>query len=134
MERRGFLLIVVLGLLTLTCNKEDERFVLLTRPYWASDSLLVNGVGAGEPGQLLYKFKGEAKFNEDGTGTFGSYFGKWWFTALKTQIIINADSLKLPLTAIIKELTEKSLKITTAVPDTAHIGSMLNIRMTFKAK
>jgi hypothetical protein len=136
MKRREIFWFVLFILLTLTCRKEDpnDPFNLLTRPLWASDSLLVNGLGAGGPGQLLYKFRGNAKFNEDGTGTFGEYTGKWRFTDLKKQIIIESDSLKLPLTTIIQELTETSLKITTAVPDTAHIGSMLNIRMTFKAK
>ena len=136
MVRTTFFWIFFFILLNISCGKKDDenRFDMLTRPTWASDSLLVNGLAAGGPGQLLYKFKGNAKFNEDGTGTFGLYTGKWWFTANRTQIIINSDSLKLPLTAIIRELTLSSLKITTAVPDTAHIGSMLAIRMTFKAK
>lgn len=136
MAKSSFFWILLFILLNISCGKNngDDRFDLLTRPTWASDSLLVNGFPAGGPGQLLYKFKGNAKFNEDGTGTFGLYNGKWWFTENRTQIIINSDSLKLPLTAIIKELTSASLKITTAVPDTAHIGFMLAIRMTFKAK
>lgn len=115
-------------------NKESDRFELLTGPVWASDSLLVNGTDAGGPGQLLYKFRGDAKFNDDGTGTFGKYTGTWWFTESQTQIVISSDSLLIPLTTRIIELTTSSLKIKTAVPDPVNLPNQLQIRMTFKAK
>jgi hypothetical protein len=117
-----------------SCNKEDytKKFNLLTGPVWASDSLLVNGVDASGPGGLLEGFKGDVKFNKDYTGNFGSYSGKWRFAANETQLVISSDSLPIPLTAIIAELTESSLKVTTSYqlpPSTT-----LNIRMTFKPK
>ena len=112
-----------------SCGKgsQSEKFLLLTGPVWASDSLLVNGEDASGTGELLENFKGDVKFNEDYTGTFGSYTGKWRFAFDETQIVISSDSLPIPLTAIIAELTQASLKITTSY-------SSINIRMTFKAK
>ena len=117
-----------------SCKKEtqSENFKLLTGSLWISDSLLVNGTDAGEPGGLLYKFKGNARFNTDYTGTFGEYSGTWRFASNETQLVITTDSLPLPLTTNIRELTPVSLKITTSFPV---IGSdPINIRMTFKAK
>jgi hypothetical protein len=117
-----------------SCTKEtqSEKFKLLTGPVWASDSLLVNGDDASGPGGLLENFKGDVKFKEDYSGNFGSYTGTWRFAFEETQIVISSYSLPIPLTAIIRELTESSLKITTSyqLPQTGAI----NIRMTFKAK
>jgi hypothetical protein len=133
--------LLLLGLIALTlaltnCTKEDENdlFKLLTTPMWRTDSLLANGKDASQPGQLLAKFKGDAKFKNDGTGVFGIYTGTWWFTENKTQIIIKTDSLPLPLTSKIVELTASSFKITTGVPDLVGGTGIINIRMTFKAK
>lgn len=132
------LLMIIAVFLTLTnCSKEDEndRYELLTRPTWATDSLLANGVDASGPGQQLEKFKGTAKFNKDGTGTFGIYKGTWRFPdKSRTQLVIVTDSLPLPLTTNIVELTETSLKITTQVPDLTGTTGTINIRMTFKAR
>lgn len=130
------LFIILTGcFLAASCKKEtqSENFKLLTGSSWISDSLLVNGTDASEPGGLLYKFKGEARFNADYTGTFGVYSGTWRFAAGETQLVIASDSLPIPqLTTNIVELTALSLKITTSFPI---IGSdPLNIRMTFKAK
>jgi hypothetical protein len=113
-----------------SCKKDSqsERFKLLTNPIWASDSLLVNGVDASGPGGLLENFKGDVKFNEDYSGNFGAYTGTWRFAFNETQIVITSVSLPIPLTAIIAELNEVSLKITTSY------SSTVNIRMTFKAK
>ena len=50
------------GLVSVTaCNKDktSERFDLLTSHTWKSDSLLADGVDAGDPGELLEKFKGD---------------------------------------------------------------------------
>jgi hypothetical protein len=113
-----------------TKDSQSERFRLLTGPVWLSDSLLANGVDAGGPDGTLFKFKGEAKFNEDGSGKFGNYNGKWRFAFDETQIVITSDSLPIPLTTVIAELTSKSLKITTSY----QIPVPVNIRMTFKAK
>lgn len=131
------LLMVTAALMLTNCSKDegDDRFDLLTSHPWTTDSLLANGVNAGNPGQLLYKFKGDARFNKDGTGTFGIYTGTWWFTENKTQIIIKSDSIPLPLTNKIVELTESSFKITTSVPDISGLlGGPIQVRMTFKAK
>jgi hypothetical protein len=117
-----------------SCSKDSqsEKFKLLTGPVWASDSLLVNGADASGPGELLENFKGEVKFNDDYSGNFGSYTGRWRFAFNETQIVISSDSLPIPLTAIIAELNASSLKITTSY--TLSATEKLNIRMTFKAK
>jgi hypothetical protein len=117
------------------CNKnsESERFKLLTGPTWGSDSLLANGVDASGPNGVLKNFKGDAKFNEDGTGNFGIYKGTWRFAYDETQIVIETDSLPIPLTTKIAELNTASLKITTSYPNIT-TGVTINIRMTFKAK
>jgi hypothetical protein len=130
------MIVMLLALTNCSKSKEDENdpFKLLTTPMWTTDSLLANGVDASKPGQLLAKFKGDAKFKEDGTGTFGIYKGTWWFVENKTQIIIKSDSLPLPLTNKIVELTATSFKITTGVPDLIGGTGIINIRMTFKAK
>jgi len=115
-------------------NKDSENFKEITGTTWRSDSLLVNGVDASGIGGLLEDFKGDVNFNEDGTGTFGKYEGKWMFALNETQLIITSDSLPLPLSANIKELTKTSLKITTIFPNPLNQTSPLNIRMTFKPK
>ena len=119
----------------MSCQNEDvsERIKLLTGPTWVSDSLLANGVDAGNPGEFLGKFKGEAKFNEDGTGIFGDYTGTWELTYNETQLIISSDSLALPVVTGLEELTASSLKITAAVPNVIE-PAPIKLRMTFKAK
>jgi hypothetical protein len=133
-----FITFIVSGLFLFAgCNKDEqsERFKLLTGPVWGTDSLLANGVDASGPGMVLAKFKGEAKFNTNGSGHFGVYPGTWFFSADETKIIIKSDSIPIALTTIIRELTNTSLKITTAYPNQANPGEgPINIRMTFKAK
>ena len=128
------LLSVCFCLYIVSCKEESQsdRFKLLTGPVWASDSLLVNGEDASGPGGALENFKGDAKFNEDYTGYFGLYTGTWRFAFDETQIVITTDSLPIPITAVIAELNELSLKITTSYQTVP--GVPLNIRMTFKAK
>jgi hypothetical protein len=133
---KNLLLFIMLAgcILTASCKKENqsEKFRLLTGPVWASDSLLVNGADASGPGGLLNKFKGNAMFNTDYTGTFGVYTGTWRFAANESQLVITSDSLPFPLTTNIVELTTISLKVTTSFP---LVGSdPINVRMTFKAK
>jgi len=129
-------IIILSGLILITCKKEDEseRFRLLTTTVWVSDSLLADGIDAGGPGEMLEKFKGEAKFDPDGTGNFGIYKGTWTFLYDDTQIKINSDSLLIPLTAQIEELTRFSLKINTGFPDLINPQISIKIRMTFKPK
>jgi hypothetical protein len=133
MKNVALLLVIIYCFHLVSCSKDSqsEKFKLLTGPTWQSDSLLVNGADGSGTGGLLEHFKGTAKFNTDYTGNFGTYTGTWRFAFNETQLVISSDSLPIPLTAIIAELTPSSLKVTTSYsvpPET------LNIRMTFKAK
>jgi hypothetical protein len=134
MKNVALFLVICCSLQMFSCGKESdsEKFRLLTGNVWASDSLLVNGVDASGPGELLENFKGDAIFNEDHTGTFGTYTGTWRFAFNESQLVISSESLPITITAVIAELTETSLKITTSyqIPP----STTLNLRMTFKAK
>lgn len=138
MKKLGVLIIFTGALFVLSCEKESDevsdRFNLLTGTVWLSDSLLVNGVDGSYPGGPLENFKGEAIFNEDGTGTFGIYTGTWKFEQNETVLKITSPSLLIVLTTQIVELTATSLKITTTYPNSANPDEPLNIRMTFKPK
>lgn len=136
MKKPGLLFLTAILLVLISCSKEDPNtpFNLLTNRTWVTDALLVNGQNAGGPGQLLENFKGEAKFNRDGTGTFGTYTGTWRFAQNETQIILTTAALPLPLTTIIEELSKTDLKVNTAVPNPLNPLETLQIRMTFKAK
>lgn len=130
---RKLVLFFILSVLVISfaCRKDEpsQRFKYLTTPVWESDSLLANGVDASGEGQSLANFKGDAKFNTDGTGYFGVFTGKWRFARNETQIVIYDTELGLPLTTNIVELTSVSLKITTTSPINQDA-----IRMTFNAK
>jgi hypothetical protein len=131
------LLLIISGCLYITSCKKDsnsESFKLLTGPTWTSDSLLADKIDASGPLGMLKDFKGEAKFNVDGTGNFGIYTGSWRFSFNETQLIITTTSLPIPLTTKIAELTSTSLKITTSIPNPINPLTSVNIRMTFKAK
>ena len=136
MKKLSYLLIIFGCLLVLAyCKKEtSERFKLLTTPTWDADTLLADGVDAGGPGQFLEKFNGDAKFNDDGTGTFGNYTGTWTFVSGETQIKIVTDSLPIPLYCNIVELTTAFLKITTSVINPDNFADLIDVRMTFHAK
>jgi len=127
-------LLIISGLLYFSsCKKEteSEQFRLLTGTTWVSDSLLANGIDASGPDQMLENFKGEANFNADGSGEFGKFSGTWRFAFEETQLVIETDSLPIPLATIISELTKTSLKINTSY---TILDRATNIRMTFKAK
>ena len=130
------LILIIAGMAIASCKKEDSNslFSLLTGPVWTSDSLLANGVDASGPDGMLKNFKGDAKFNEDGTGYFGIYEGTWRFAYDNTQLVISSDSLAFPITTKIAELTAKDLKVTTSYPNLANPSAPTYIRMTFKAK
>jgi hypothetical protein len=136
MKNLVFFLIISTCLLGYTgCEKKkSERFKLLTTPVWTTDSLLANGVSvyASGPYSFLLKFKGDAKFKEDGTGYFGIYKGEWRLNTDETEITIVTDSLPIPLICDIVLLNLQNLKITTAVPDPANQMVSIDIRMTFK--
>ncbi len=136
MKNLALLLIVAGCLFSSSCNKDSQSqpFKQLTGHVWASDSLLANGVDASGPDGMLKNFKGDAKFNQDGTGYFGVYIGTWRFAYNETQIIISTDSLPLPLTTKIAELTSISLKVTTSYPNLLNPAAPTFIRMTFKPK
>ena len=118
------------------CNKDDEseRFKLLTTPVWTSESILANGVEPAGSWIFLKQFSGDAKFNKDGTGSFGSYTGEWKFNAAETEITIITTAVSLPIITDIEELTSKSLKITTTVNNPLNPLESADVSMTFKAK
>jgi hypothetical protein len=136
MTRLAVLLIFATLIISFGCNKDDKDtpFTLLTDPVWVTDSLLVNGQDAGGAGQLLENFKGDVKFNKDGSGSFGNYTGTWRFAQNETQIVITTTELPLPLTTVISTLTRTDLKVNTAYPNPENLMETLQIRMTFKAK
>jgi hypothetical protein len=136
MKNIALLLVVTGCFLIFSCTEESqsEAFKLLTGPIWVSDSLLANGVDASGTAGMLENFKGEAKFNTDGTGNFGIYTGNWRFAYNETQIVITTDALDVPLTTKIAELTSISLKITTTYPNLLNPSAPTFLRLTFKAK
>ncbi|MCF8377958.1 MAG: hypothetical protein K9H49_00185 [Bacteroidales bacterium] len=128
--------LIIAVFIAFSCKKdeESERFTLLTSISWFSDTLLANGVDASGPGQMLEKFKGEVIFNKDGSGTFGGYVGTWHFAYDETKVVLASDSLIMPLTTNIEELTKTSLKVTTSFPNFSDPENPTDIRMTFKPK
>lgn len=128
-------LLIFAAVMLASCKKNEEvseRFRLLTSHTWTSDSLLVDGIDAS--GSLLANFNGDAKFNADHSGTFGTYSGTWQFEANETRLTITSQALTSVIIAEIKELTEVSLKITTVFPNLLNPSQPLSIRMTFKPK
>jgi hypothetical protein len=130
---KNFIILMIFSVLFIlfACKKEEtsQRFNFLTGHVWESDSLLANG--ADESDGVLKNFKGDAKFNVDGTGYFGKYEGTWKFAYDETQLVISSDSLPVPsITAEIIELNDVSLKVTTGFPG----NPPLSVRMTFTAK
>jgi len=105
------------------CNKDDEseRFKLLTTPVWTSESILANGVEPAGSWIFLKQFSGDAKFNKDGTGSFGSYTGEWKFNAAETEITIITTAVSLPI-------------ITDIVNNPLNPLESADVSMTFKAK
>jgi hypothetical protein len=132
MKRPLLLFLLVMTVIVSSCNKdkESDRFTLLTSHTWTSDSLLANGVDASDPGEMLALFKGDADFNEDGTGTFGQYTGTWMFTDNETNVAITSPDLPFALTTHIVVLTSVSFKVTFTFPGV----TPTSIRMTFKPK
>jgi hypothetical protein len=127
------MMVPVLLMILSACGKEQEtdRFTLLTAHVWASDSLLANGVDASGPGEKLEKFKGDATFNKDGTGSFGQYTGTWMLVDNDANLAISSPDLPVPsIATTIVELKSTSLKVKFVWPDQVP----LNIRMTFKPK
>ncbi len=136
MKNIAVFLIILLAGLGAACTREtqSQRFLLLTEHIWTTESLLAGGIDASGPGQLLEKFKGDIKFNTDGSGSFGQYTGTWRFVYDETSIVLESPDLPVPLTALIEELTKTSLKMTTSYPNLVDPANPLAIRMTFKPK
>lgn len=116
-------------------EKESARFRFLTEPTWVAVSLLANGADATGPDGLLEGFVGDAKFNADGTGTFGSYSGTWMFDITEEKLIITSPSLPISITLNIIELTSTSLKLQGSLPDLQNLADPpIDIQMTFRPK
>lgn len=134
-----FILSFLIGICFSACEKEKENEQssgtnLLTSHVWISDSLLADGNEAGGQGDILYGFSGETKFNEDGTGYVGIYEGTWDLSKDGAVLTIDSDSLPAVVSAVVKELTESSLKITTTFPSQTLPIHLYQIRMTFIPK
>ncbi len=131
-------IVLLIAATVLACKKDDEsqseKFLLLTNHVWVNDSLLADGIESGGSGEILEDFTGDTKFNTDGTGYIGTFTGDWFFNADETKITIHSDSLLMPVTTNVVELTETSLKITTSFPSQIMLGVMIDVRMTFKPK
>jgi len=136
MKKLTSFFIIVTLVLAYSCKQdESDRFNFLTGTVWTPVSLLANGVDATGPGGLLEGFVGDAKFNEDGTGTFGTYTGEWMFAAAEEKIIITTVSIPVSISLTITELTATSLKVEGSIPDPQNpLGPPITIEMTFRAK
>lgn len=133
MKKLLFVLFTGIILMSSCKEKESERFTLLTSTTWTPISLLADGVDASNG--ILANFKGDAKFNEDGTGTFGSYTGTWNFDATETKIVISTASFPVPITTNIVELTSTTLKLQALIPNQQDLtGPAINIELTFASK
>ncbi len=134
MKKLSLFIIIAISLLFPSCKKEkerSERFLFLTTPIWESQGLLANGADASGPGGILENFKGDAKFETDGTGYFGSYTGTWRLSNFDTELTIIPDSNPLPIICNIINLSETSLVVETQA--TVNQVSYA-IRMSFATK
>ena len=135
MKKIFFLVTITCCILMFSCKKDSDRFELLTEPVWVAVSLIANGVDATGPGGLLEGFVGDAKFNTDGTGTFGTYTGTWEFNVTEEKLILTTPSLPITITLNILELTSTSLKLEGSVPDLQNLtGPLIEIQMTVAPK
>lgn len=136
MKKIFFLLTITSVILLSSCkDKDSDRFKFLTEPVWVAVSLMANGVDATGPGGLLEGFVGDAKFNADGTGTFGTYTGTWQFNVTEDKLILATPSLPITITLDILELTSTSLKVKGSIPDLQNLtGPPIEIQMTFSPK
>ena len=133
-----FFAFVSLVYVFVSCKKNEltpeEKMNFLTSHIWAADSLLADGVDEGSAGGLLEIFNGDTKFNEDKTGYVGDIVGTWEFSDNESSLVITSDSLLIPVTMTIEELTEQSLKLTTIYPRQTSPLVYADVRMTFIPK
>ena len=136
MKKIASFLVIVTLVLGYSCkDEESDRFKFLTGTVWTPVSMLANGVDITGSGGLLEGFVGDAKFNEDGTGTFGTYTGEWMLVASEEKLSITTSSPIFSVILDITELTETSLKLQGSVPDPQNLtGPSISIEMTFRAK
>jgi hypothetical protein len=131
------LCLVSVGFIFFSCEKDNsvsENLSMLTNHIWIADSLLADGVDASGADGLLEDFKGDTRFNSDGTGYVGTIAGTWQFSENETQIIITSASLPIPVTLQIVELNAVSLKLTTSYPKSISPPEIIGVRMTFVPK
>jgi hypothetical protein len=133
--RSALLVSAVICLLITACSKDEksERFRLLTTPVWSSESFDASGPDTTGIGILVKQLKGDAKFKEDGTGSFGNFTGQWKFLSDETQIQILTQILPPIITDII-QLTAQTLKLSATVTIITHPQDPIDLVMTFKAK
>lgn len=136
MKKEIVLFCLTVCLLVFACSKEEksERFELLTTPVWTTESIVATGADTTGVGVLVKMLKGDAKFNEDGTGTFGTFTGQWNFNSDETEITITTLSLPGSLVADIITLTAQSLKLSTDITLPTHQEDLINIQMSFNVK
>ncbi len=131
------LIVIVTAAFVNSCKKDkvnSDNLNLLTNHIWKADSLLADGADESGPGGMLEMFKGDTKFNDDGTGYVGDINGTWNFSDDEKSIVITSDSLQFPVTTNIEELTEQSLKLTTSFPKDSTLSVFSAVRMTFIPK
>jgi len=125
-------------LILAACSKKEDstNFKLLTGHIWESSVLLVDGVDESGVDGLLAEFVGDASFKTDGTGTFGTYTGNWYFSNNETKITISSPSLmnSLPVTLNIEELTSTVFTMSTTLAIKLDLQNPNLIEMTFTAK
>ncbi len=130
-------MMLLAGAVIFACTEKEDEIVLtpyelLTGHVWVSDSLLADGEDASGEGEMLEKFNGPAEFRTDGTGTFGEYTGTWTLSDDNKELTIITQELPMQILALVVELNQTSLKVTTAFPDFANPGETIAIRLTFK--
>ncbi len=127
---------VAVALLLFSCdkNKKSERFTLLTTPVWTTESVTATGADTSGVSVLVKLVWGDAKFNTDGTGTFGMFSGNWSFNSDEDQITITTASLPSAIVANIITLTNQSLKLSTDLAFPTHPENLINIVLSFKVK
>ncbi len=128
--------IITTVLLLTACSKDkkSEPFRLLTTPVWVNESILVDGEEPAGDWVFLNEFTGEAKFNEDGTGYFGSFTGQWRFNEAETEITITTETIPLPIITRIIELTSQRLKISTVILNPQNLLESAEVTMIFKTR
>ena len=132
-----FFVFISVAYVFVSCKKDtvpSDNLNLLTSHIWTADSLTADGVDESGEGGMLEMFKGDTKFNEDGTGYVGDINGTWKFTEDESSLVITSDSLLFPVTTKIEELTAQSLKLTTSFPKDSTLTVFSAVRMTFKPK